>query len=531
MYDDEVIVDISKLKYVLYARKSTDDPQRQLRTIEDQIDECKLMAERLGIRIVKTVTEKKSAKVPGRRPEFAAVLQDIRTKKYDAIIAWNPDRLARNMKEGGEVIDMVDEGLIKDLKFVTHHFTSDANGKMLLGMAFVLSKQYSDKLSQDVTRGVRRGLNEGKSSGTYKHGYIRGEDGIYRPDGNNFELMCKAWQLRKEGVSLEAIAHYMNEHGYRRIYKDKAKKAGQEVLMSDKILSGRVFIDLFYYGILVQKGKQIVLPEVPGYNFQPATDEETYNYVQSLTGRRTRTEKPRATFKPLVGMVVCGYCNKRMVPQTPTSGRKSEKVKILSYRCDTPYCPRKNKELGLSQSVRAKVIFKFMYDMLDGMHATEADYGRLIKRLETANKIKLQDITLKIHSKQGALKSMERDIKSRSLKLMELNPSSVVFKTNEKYLLELEQDKDKLADELAKLQAQVTDPQEDLLTFQEFLNVANNAGKHLRAADVAAKDRIARLIYLNVVVDTEKVVDYQIREPFKTCFQMQKISNGRGDRT
>lgn len=107
----------------------------------------------------------------------------------------------------------------------------------------------------------------------------------------------------------------------------------------------------------------------------------------------------------------------------------------------------------------------------------------------------------------------------------------MVFKTNEKYLLELEQDKDKLVNELAKLQAQMTDPQEDLLTFQEFLNVANNAGKHLRAADVAAKDRIARLIYLNVVVDTEKVVDCHIREPFKTYFKMQKISNGRGDPT
>lgn len=527
MYDDEAQIDISQLRYVLYARKSTDDPQRQLRTIDDQIDECRLMAERLGIKIVKVVTEKKSAKVPGRRPEFTAILQGIRAKKYDAIIAWNPDRLARNMKEGGEIIDLVDENLIKDLKFVTHHFTSDANGKMLLGMAFVLSKQYSDKLSQDVTRGVRRGLNEGKSTGTPKHGYIRGEDGIYRRDGKNFELICKAWQLRKEGRSLEAIAQYMNEHGYGRAYKDKAKKAGQIVRMTDKILSGRVFIDPFYYGVLVQKGKQIDLREVPGYDFQPATDEETYNYVQSLTGRRARTEKPRVTFKPLVGMVVCGYCNKRMIPQTPTSGRKSEKVKILSYRCDTVYCPRKNKELGLSQSVRAKVIFDFMYDMLDGMQATEQDYERLVTRLETASKTKLQDTTLKIHSKQGALKSMERDIKSRSLKLMEVSPSSVIFKTNEKYLLELEQDKDKLADELAKLQGQVTDPAEDLLTFQEFLNVANNAGLHLRAADVAAKDRIARLIYLNVVVDTEKVVDYQIREPFKTYFQMQKISIGR----
>lgn len=52
------------------------------------------------------------------------------------------------MREGGEIIDMIDEGFFADLKFVAHQFTPDVNGKMLLGVAFVLPKQYSDDLSQ-----------------------------------------------------------------------------------------------------------------------------------------------------------------------------------------------------------------------------------------------------------------------------------------------------------------------------------------------------------------------------------------------
>ena len=43
---------------------------------------------------------------------------------------------------------------------------------MLLGMSFVLSKQYSDDLSQKVSRGVRRNFAEGKSA-IPKHGYLR----------------------------------------------------------------------------------------------------------------------------------------------------------------------------------------------------------------------------------------------------------------------------------------------------------------------------------------------------------------------
>jgi uncharacterized membrane protein YhaH (DUF805 family) len=76
-----------------------------------------------------------------------------------------------------------------------------------------------------------------------------------------------------------------------------------------------------------------------------------------------------------------------------------------------------------------------------------------------------------------------------------------------------------------------TNPEEDVMSFEEFLNVTKNASQLLRAADVVLKDQIARLIYLNVSVDSEKVVDYQMREPFKTYFKSYNILDGRGERT
>jgi len=131
-------VDITKLRYILYARKSTTDESRQIRSIPDQIIECRQLAGHLGLNVIDLLQETQSAKKPHKRPIFTQMLKDIRVGKYNAILAWNPDRLARNMLEGGMLIDMIDEEIIKDLKFVTHHFTKDANGKMLLGMAFVL---------------------------------------------------------------------------------------------------------------------------------------------------------------------------------------------------------------------------------------------------------------------------------------------------------------------------------------------------------------------------------------------------------
>jgi len=55
----EESLDIAKLKYVLYARKSSDNPERQIRSTSDQIDECRSLALRLGIEIVDIFREAK----------------------------------------------------------------------------------------------------------------------------------------------------------------------------------------------------------------------------------------------------------------------------------------------------------------------------------------------------------------------------------------------------------------------------------------------------------------------------------------
>jgi len=97
--------DLTKLRYVLYARKSTEDENRQVRSsIDDQIKDCEKLARELGLRVVDVIREKKSAKKPSQRPLFTQMLADI-GKKYDAILAWHPDRLCRNMLEGGQIIN------------------------------------------------------------------------------------------------------------------------------------------------------------------------------------------------------------------------------------------------------------------------------------------------------------------------------------------------------------------------------------------------------------------------------------------
>lgn len=90
-------------KFAIYARKSTTAEDRQVLSIDSQIDEVRKTASSLDLHVVKVYQEAQSASKLGR-PKFAEMMQDILDGKIDGILCWKLDRLARNPIDGGQVI-------------------------------------------------------------------------------------------------------------------------------------------------------------------------------------------------------------------------------------------------------------------------------------------------------------------------------------------------------------------------------------------------------------------------------------------
>ena len=93
-----------KPKYFLYARKSTEDDDHQIMSIEAQFFELREYARKENLEILEEFQESKSAKKPGR-DQFAKMIEYIETSNEPlGILAWHPDRLARNSVDGGKII-------------------------------------------------------------------------------------------------------------------------------------------------------------------------------------------------------------------------------------------------------------------------------------------------------------------------------------------------------------------------------------------------------------------------------------------
>lgn len=73
---------VNPIKYILYARKSSEQEDRQVLSIDSQIDELKEQAERNDFLIAEIRGEAHSAKSPGR-PIFNLLMDDIEAGKVN----------------------------------------------------------------------------------------------------------------------------------------------------------------------------------------------------------------------------------------------------------------------------------------------------------------------------------------------------------------------------------------------------------------------------------------------------------------
>jgi DNA invertase Pin-like site-specific DNA recombinase len=216
-------------KFFLYARKSTDVEDKQVLSIDAQIAELRAYAKQEGLEIVDVFIEKQSAKIPGR-PVFGKMLERIEKGEANGILAWHPDRLARNSVDGGKIIFLLDtgRGRLASLKFPQFWFEPTPQGKFMLNIAFGQSKYYVDSLSENTKRGLRQKVRRGEYPSVAPVGYINDvRTKTIAVDRKKAKVVKKAFELYATGkATLGDISDFLAQHGItsrngKRIHKDR----------------------------------------------------------------------------------------------------------------------------------------------------------------------------------------------------------------------------------------------------------------------------------------------------------------------
>ncbi len=327
------------MKFFLYARKSSESTERQVQSIEDQIDRLKILAAQMKLEIVEIYEEAKSAKQPNNRPLFLEMLERIEKGDAHGILCWQINRLSRNPVDSGTLQWMLQQGVIHSIQTIDREYKPDDNA-LILSMEGGVANQFILDLRKNTMRGMRGRVEKGWMPNMASLGYLNAKDdegrGIIINDPERFPLVRKMWDLMLTGTySASKIADIANiEWGFR---TRKMRHIGGKPLSESGIY--RIFNNRFYTGkISYQK-------EWHNGSHTPMITQEEFDHVQRLLGKHGKA-RPQTREFAFTGFIRCGECGCMYTAETKTKHIKStQTLKSYTYY----HCTRKRKDISCSQ--------------------------------------------------------------------------------------------------------------------------------------------------------------------------------------
>ena len=528
-------VDTATVRYALYTRKSTTSEDRQASSIEDQIDDCyeKVVIPN-GLNVVKTYQESYSAKVADLRDEFNSMLKEIESGNIDGVIAWHPDRLSRNMKEAGAIIDLVDKGAIKDLQFATFTFENTPAGKMLLGITFVMAKQYSEHLAESVDRGNKRAVEDGEFIGKFKHGYIVDINRFSRPDPLNFEKVQHMFEMALNGKSQKDIRLWINEQGYM-----VQKRQGEPHVAHkwDKDDVSKLLRDPHYVG--VHKWGKTYTDLTESYDFKPMLTVSEFlsiNKINSLDDAKILSiHRPRGgdiQADLLRGLIYCGECNKTLTSMLiPKRDKETGEIKEKRYyyKCETEGCSMHDKSARAGVIVDAAQEFFMQY-----LFVTKSNYAEYLKQAGIEAKRKSAQFDSAIASLKHKIANKTK-LYDETKDLVRKNPDLKEHYNLDKHLKEIE----KLKADYRRATKQKDNIKAAIPTFEEYLKLLETTPVILgKIRDMKAMDSLLRIFFSNFTIEPVQKgtfkgsrVVYKLNEPWKGFVDSGNFVRGAGQGT
>lgn len=491
-------------KYFIYLRKSTDSEDRQITSIADQKKELDIMIKRLGLKVVGIYQENISAKKPGGRPMFNKMLTEIKAGKAEGIISWKLNRLSRNPIDGGEIMWLMQEGVLKSIQTPGREYKTGDN-VLIMAVELGLANQFLLDLSTDVKRGMLSKVNSGWRPGRAPIGYKndktadKGKKKIH-VDAEKFPIVRKMWDLMLTGdYSVSKIIDIANNEWGLRRHTRKGEIKMHESHGYD------IFTNKFYCGEFDWMGEAHV-----GHHKKMITRAE-FDYVQKLLGIKTKSQT-RHKDLPYRGTIICGGCGCHITTEVKIKRIKSKNiVKTFIYH----HCTRKKldahcKEKAISHIELNKQILK----ALDKINLPENFLDFTLNTLRRDNELEIDNRDIMIRNQQNALKVCQARIDNLLKIFISVGNENKELLSDEEFKEQKAvflAEKTEIEEELEKLSLRAN---EWLELTEETFKFATYAKENFATGDYQTKTRILRALGSDFVLKNGEV-NITLRKQYK----------------
>ena len=492
------ILFFKNMKFVIYARKSTESEDRQALSIQSQIIEMKEIAKRDHIQIVDILQESKTAKKPGR-PIFNEMIKRFEKGKYDGILCWKIDRLARNPVDEGTIKWMLQNSTIKQIKTFDRDYNPEDN-VVIASIEFSMASQYIRDLSRNVKRGQAEKIRRGEYPATPPIGYLLD----YKT--KKIFIDDERWQFVKDAFKLYATHEYSLPKLADKLFADGFRSRNGKKVWANQIyniLKNPIYYGWFRWKEQIYKG--IHAPIVSKALFDEV--QETFKPKQHIVERNIHNFLFR-------GHLICGECGLGITAEL--RNKKKYNKKYTYYRCTksrgTDKCSQKylREEELIKEIDKQLAKLKINEDILDLMiGASKAESRREWNDARGVQK-KYQELLNSNKLRQDSLiekfidDAIPKDIYNK--KLAELRNEEATLENN------LSESKENFHN--------VYDVIERAATFTQ------NAKKIFSEGDPETKKEVLSIISSDITIKDRKIVSFRLAQPFNWIVESAKIEQG-----
>jgi len=555
---------MTNIEYVIYCRKSSDESSgNQKQSIPDQIKACLTYAEREWLKIKEKpkdfslfeseqelrkedkesdmanrkvyldsrkyyiIKEQETWKIPWKRTKWNRLIKKIENLEIKWLLSYSPDRQARNMLEWWELINLVDEDKV-DLKYTNFHFENNASWKMMLGIWFVFSKQYSDKLSEDITRWSKNKVAWWKAIWRYKAWYEI-VDGFHIPHKTFFPIIKNAFEMKLRWESDYKIALFINSNWYYRVMK----KTWEKKKIAEKNLY-KLWIDPFYYWLFINWDETVDLREY-NPNYKPVIEIEQHKVLLSRYNKtskkiiKTKKEDIYSDIYQFWNDFIKTSDNAHLTFSLPNKARYNNKLekellnwnKVSLKDIVQPHqiiyrCANKNSK-DYNLSINLEEIDKEIIKALSYLKVSEEDFNNYLEFAKT----RLRNIELDTKDKVGSINLQIWRKKGEKRQYIE----KYMWTAKDKEELEIYENKKKEYDEeisflRTQLEKEDEDERNEILELELFIDILNNAEVYYKRANFVQRGKIAKILFLNIKIDHQKRLLIQPQANLETLFTL-----------
>ena len=289
------------------------------------------------------------------REDFQRLLSDISSGRINCVIVKDLSRLSRNYTDAGNLIEnlfvRLNVRFISLAEGVDSYRNPDSVSNIIVPITNVMNDQYCYQTSKKIRQVFDMKRRNGEFIGSYApYGYVKDPQDKHSllVDPEAAEVVKSIFSMFLSGMNKRGITYYLNDHGvlcptaYKKQQglKYNAPNAQGNPMWStitiDTILKNRVYVGDMVQGRQRVKSYKIHIQErVPENEWfiventhEAIIDRETFDKVQGLLKRDTRTAPKSKKLYLFSGFLKCADCGRAM-------SRIASKGIYVYYQCGT----------------------------------------------------------------------------------------------------------------------------------------------------------------------------------------------------